>query len=442
MFPVHKKGNKRDVDNYRGITSLSSVSKLVELVIMEPLLSHCKQYLSSDQHGFVSGRSTTTNLLCLTSYVTESMTERAQTDVIYTDLSAAFDKLNHAIAIAKLDRLGVNGNLLRWFRSYLSDRQLMVTVGECQSATYPATSGIPQGSHLGPLIFLLYFNDVNLVLEGPRLSYADDLKIYIRIRSIDDCHFLQCQLEAFANWCNLNRMEVNPAKCSVITFSRKKEPIMFNYVLQETTISRVNHVKDLGVILDSQLTYKQHKIFWIHFQDCKELFRYIYCLKSLYCSLVRSTLEYCSAVWNPSYNNGAERVESVQRRFLRFALRKLPWRNPFRLPSYESRCQLIDLELLRTRRDTSRALLIADSLQGRIDCSTILEKINVNVQPRALRNNAMLRLPQHRTNYSMNGAIDGLQRVFNRVSSVFDFNLTREMLRRRFSRIFSDAVNR
>lgn len=450
MFPVHKKGSKRDANNYRGITSLSSISKLFELVIMQPLLSHCKQYISDDQHGFTSGRSTVTNLLCLTSFITDSMAERAQTDVIYTDLSAAFDKVNHEIAIAKLDRLGVHGSLLRWFGSYLSDRQLMVAIGDSRSAIFQATSGIPQGSHLGPLIFLLYFNDVNLVLEGHKLSYADDLKMYVLIRCIDDCHYLQRQLETFANWCNLNRMEVNPEKCSIITFSRKKEPIRFSYTLNGTTITRVDHIKDLGVILDSQLTYKQH-ISYIVDKASKTLgfifrigknFTDIYCLKSLFCSLVRSTLEYCSSIWNPTYNNGVERVESIQRRFIRFALRRLPWRDPFQLPSYESRCQLIDLELLRSRRDTSRALFIADTLQGRVDCPSILEKINVNVRPRALRNSAMLRPAHHRTNYSMHGAINGLQRVFNRVSSVFDFNLTRETLRRSFSRIFSNSQNR
>lgn len=226
-------------------------------------------------------------------------------------------------------------------------------------------------------------------------------------------------------------------------FSRKKEPILFSYN-QGTTIDRVTHIKDLGVILDSQLTYKQHISYIVDkasrtlgfiFRMAKN-FSDIYCLKSLFCSLVRPILEFSSAVWNPNYNNGAERVESVQRRFLRFALRKLPWTDPFRLPSYESRCQLIDLQPLRIRRDTSRALLIADILQGRLDCPALLELVNVNVQPRALRNNVMLRLPVRRTNYSMYGAVAGLQRVFNRVASLFDFHLTRQTLRRIFASFF------
>lgn len=167
----------------------------------------------------------------------------------------------------------------------------------------------------------------------------------------------------------------------------------------------------------------------------------IHCLRSLYCFLVRCILEYCCAVWSPTYCNGVERIESVQRHFLRFELRKLPWRDPLHLPSYEDRCRLIDLELLRSRRETTKAMTIADALRGRIDCGTILEQINLNVQPRALRNSILLRLPMRRSNYAMHSAIHGLQRVFNRVASIFDFHLTRETLRRKFSSFFGRRTN-
>lgn len=445
MFPVHKKGNRREVSNYRGVTSLCAIAKLFEIVIMEHLLAHCKPYISTDQHGFMPGRSTTTNLLCFTSYIFETLSEHAQTDAIYTDLTAAFDKLNHRIAVAKLDRLGIHGSLLQWFQSYLTGRCLSVVIGDCQSCSFAATSGIPQGSHLGPLIFLIYFNDVNSVIEGPRLSYADDLKMFLRIRSLEDCDSLQRQVIAFADWCTLNRMDVNPSKCSVISYSHKKRPILHKYVLHGTEIGRVSQIKDLGVILDSELYFKQHVNYVIGkasgilgfiFRITKE-FTDIYCLKSLYCALSRSILEYCSVVWAPQYNNAVQRIESVQRRFLRYALRRLPWSDPYRLPSYESRCQLINLEPLTVRRDTARALLISDALQGNIDCPAILERINLNVQPRALRNNYMLRLPIHRSNFSMFGGVNGLQRIFNRVASLFDFNLTRTILRRMFSLFFS-----
>lgn len=243
-------------------------------------------------------------------------------------------------------------------------------------------------------------------------------------------------------------MEVNPSKCSAISFSNKKQPILFNYNLSGTQIERVSHIKDLGVVLDEQLSFKKHisyvvgkasSVLGFIFRTAKE-FTDVYCLKSLYCALSRSILEYCSVVWNPFYNNGVGRIESVQRRFLRYALRRLPWNNPYRLPSYESRCQLIHLEPLSTRRDTARALLVTDILQGRIECPALLGQIDINVQPRALRNNYMLRLPLNRANYSMFGSVNGLQRNFNRVSSLFDFNVSRQILRRRFSLFFSRST--
>ncbi|XP_055591157.1 uncharacterized protein LOC129743206 [Uranotaenia lowii] len=120
MFPVYKKGDRRNVNNYRGISALCAIAKLFELVVLDPIFSYCKPYFSYDQHGFMPKRSTTTNLLAFTSKVQDSFASGFQTDAIYTDLSAAFDKVNHEIAIAKLDRIGFCGSLLEWFRSYLS----------------------------------------------------------------------------------------------------------------------------------------------------------------------------------------------------------------------------------------------------------------------------------------------------------------------------------
>lgn len=127
----------------------------------------------------------------------------------------------------------------------------------------------------------------------------------------------------------------------------------------------------------------------------------------------------------------------MQRRFIRYALRRLPWRDPFRLPSYQSRCQLIQLESLQTRRDVNRAMVVADLLPGRIDCPALLESINASAHSRTLRNNAMLRLPLRRTNYGQNSAMVGLQRVFNRVSEGFDFHLSRQVIRRTYVEILS-----
>lgn len=258
MFSVHKKGDKRNIDNYRGISALCATSKLFELVVLDPIFSHCKNLIVDSQHGFLPGRSTTTNLLDFTSYILDGMSKGVQTDAIYTDLSAAFDKLDHNIAVAKLERMGFSGSLLMWFRSYLTGRSLCVKIGDLLSFWFSAYSGIAQGSHLGPLVFLMYFNDSSFALPSLCLSYADDLKMFFRILSIDDAQLLQTALSTFADWCCTNRMILNPKKCCVVSFSRKKNPITFNYRLHNEAVPRESCVKDLGVLLDSEMTFKHH----------------------------------------------------------------------------------------------------------------------------------------------------------------------------------------
>lgn len=150
------------------------------------------------------GRSTTTNLLTFTSYVTDGFSKGQQTDAVYTDLSAAFDKLSHDIAIAKLERGGICGLLLSWFRSHLTGRMSCVKFGESVSLQFESLSGIAQGSHLGPLVYLHYYNDSINAFQGPCLAFADDLKIYHQISSTEDTMSLQRDLDAFAAWCELN----------------------------------------------------------------------------------------------------------------------------------------------------------------------------------------------------------------------------------------------
>ena len=155
MFPVHKTATS---DTLTTTVALA----LCELVILDPIFSHCRSLIVDTQYGFLPGRSTTTNQLDFTSYVLDGMPKGVQTDVIYTYLSATFDKLDHDIAIAKLERMGFCGSLLRWFRSYLTGRSLCVKIGDLLSFCFLASSGIAQGSHIGSIIFVLYFNDSSL----------------------------------------------------------------------------------------------------------------------------------------------------------------------------------------------------------------------------------------------------------------------------------------
>lgn len=443
VFPVFKKGSKQLVSNYRGIAALSATSKLFEVIILQKLVQSYAHYISPDQHGFMPKRSTTTNLACFTSFILRLMEAGQQVDAIYTDLSAAFDKMNHQIAVAKFDKLGMGNSMLLWLQSYLTGRNMSVKIGDHVSSPFKVWSGVPQGSHLGPFLFLLYMNDVNFKLKCLKLSYADDLKLYWTIKQPEDAVFLQHELEAFAEWCQINRMSLNVSKCSVISFSRKHAPFHFGYFLAGTQLERVSTVKDLGILLDSKMTFKDHVAYAVSkassqlgflFRYAKK-FRDVYCLKALYCSIVRPTLEYSSIIWSPYYQNGIKRVEAIQRKFVRFALRHLRWRDPLNLPSYGSRCQLIKLESLVSRRNVAKACFVGDLLQGNIDCSTLLSCLDINVRRRNLRTHSFINIPSARTNYGLQEPMRSMSRVFNMCYHVFDFNVSRETNKSSYRRV-------
>lgn len=446
MFPAFKKGDKRNVQNYRGVTSLCAGSKLLETLVGRVLFAGVRNYITTNQHGFFPGRSINTNLVEFTSFAIHEMEAGGQLDTIYTDLKSAFDRVNHDLLLAKIERLGATERFVSWLRSYLYNRVLYVKVGNATSVCYQATSGVPQGSNLGPLLFSIFFNDICLVLpDGTRLLYADDLKIFLRIRSIQDCKELQRLIDVFQGWCSRNLLLVSISKCSVISFTRRKTPIVWSYTMCGEPLERTSVVKDLGVLLDAKLSFTDHyssiiskanRNLGLIFRISSE-FRDPYCLRALYVALVRSVLESASIVWCPYTDNWGRRIEAVQRRFIRYALRFLPWNNPENLPPYEDRCRLLGLETLSNRRSISKAAFVGKLLLNAIDSPTLLRQISFNVPPRLLRNRDFLRLDYHRTDYGQNEPVRAMCSVFNSVVSVFDFNVSVDVFITRLKIMFN-----
>ncbi|XP_045450173.1 uncharacterized protein LOC123658926 [Melitaea cinxia] len=214
IVPVFKSGDKSCCENYRPISILSCCAKLFESIVYDVLYNHFKSSLSPNQHGFVKGRSTTSNLLEYKSYLCKVFAKCGQVDSIYTDFSKAFDRVNHSILTHKLARYGVHGNLLRWVESYLSRRTQLVALKGELSSVFTVPSGVPQGSHLGPLFFNIFVNDLTLCLKSPCLLYADDLKIYQTITCINDAMKLQGDLDTIARWC---QVAPNSAKVAAST---------------------------------------------------------------------------------------------------------------------------------------------------------------------------------------------------------------------------------
>ena len=210
IIPIHKKGDISNVENYRPISLLSVISKVLKRCVLKKLRDHLMSLISSAQHGFIPGRSCTTQLVEVLHYIGSILDSGKQTDMIFMDMSKAFDKVSHTALINKLRKYNIGGSLLQWFTSYLHDRQQRVTTLGATSSQKPVCSGVPQGSILGPILFLLYVNDLpDAVTNSTVACFADDTKIFRRIDSITDAILLQDDLNNLESWSKTSDLMFN-----------------------------------------------------------------------------------------------------------------------------------------------------------------------------------------------------------------------------------------
>jgi hypothetical protein len=215
IVPIFKSGDPENIENYRGISIISCLPKMFEKIVYDLIYPRVSSIIAPEQHGFMKGRSITTNLA---SQVLNWMEDGYQVDVAYTDFSKAFDKMSHPVLFERFRRVGFGGSCLDWFVSYLTGRRQIVKFGSAFSRLIFVPSSAPQGSHLGPLFFIVSINDVDGVLHHDvfLLIYADDIKIYYPVRTNLDCEKLQSALNNFFDWCNTNLLTLNVKKCKTI----------------------------------------------------------------------------------------------------------------------------------------------------------------------------------------------------------------------------------
>jgi hypothetical protein len=400
--------------------------------------------LNEAQHGFVKGMSTVTNLACYSDYLLTNLKDCVQIDAIYTDFAKAFDRVPHKVLIGKLRQLGFSGSLLNWISCYLDGRIQNVKIGNSISHAIEVTSGVPQGSHLGPILFALFINDLCGIFKFAKiLLYADDGKIYLPINSVFDVIHLQSDLNRLVDWCYCNQMELNVSKCEMITFSRKPEHRRIDsaYFINDEPLRKVSVVRDLGVLFDKRVTFKEQvdsvvskASMTLGFvkRQAKE-FNSPLVTKSLYCALVRSIIEYASVVWMPHTATDIRRIESVQKQFLLFALRHLYLNHGFQLPPYVDRLQIIDLRSLEVRRSVSCCMFVYDVLVERLRVASLSSSLVVRESGRTLRSSSQTQLvvPFAASNYEANAVIGRCCRKFNLVFDLFDRNYSREWFRDR-----------
>ncbi|CAB3994357.1 Hypothetical predicted protein [Paramuricea clavata] len=244
VVPIHKKGDKDHVENCRPIFLLSLVSKVLERCVFICIKEHAFSQINSCQHGFISGKSCMTQLIEVLDIIGSQLDLGKQIDVIYLDMSKAFDR-----------EFGFGGNLLMWFNSYLKNRQQQTTVLGATSTALPVTSGVPQGFILGPLLFLLYTNDLSSSIVNSNVAaFADDTKIFKVINSRTDAMLLQNDLLNFNSSSSNAGLHLNTSKCKTLQVTRKHNKIDFPYQLQDTILEKTDCELDLGVWTNYDLT--------------------------------------------------------------------------------------------------------------------------------------------------------------------------------------------
>jgi len=328
VVPVFKRDDRHNPANYRPISLTSLVVKIMEKIIHSHIVSSLESLnlLNSFQFGFRSCRSTVDLLLRTSHDMALALEHRSSLHCLLLDFSKAFDSVPHERLLLKLDAVGVRGKLLAWIRGFLTCRVQRVVVNGSYSSWLPVRSGVPQGSVLGPLLFIIYVNDIYSVIHHSRHGmFADDLALYREVCTLTDCELLQGDLSNVSSWSQRWQLKLNWSKCEAISITNKRNPLSFSYTVDCHPIQWSPQVHYLGVIFDSHLKWSAqcHRVASKATRVLNILRRSLFnchsVVKSLaYISIVRPHLEYASIVWNPHTSSDIKLLEAVQNRAARW----------------------------------------------------------------------------------------------------------------------------
>ena len=352
VTPIFKKGGKGDPGNYRPVSLTSIPCKVMEACIRDELVDHLarNRLINQSQHGFMKNKSVTTNLLEFLEAVTSEIDQGHALDIVYLDFAKAFDKVPHALLLDQLNAHGVGGHIHKWVSSWLLGRSQRVVLNGEVSNWAPVGSGVPQGSVLGPLCFLVYINDLDNSANLVRIlnKFADDTKLGHLAESPQDIATLQASLDSLCDWANRWGMEFNVNKCKVMHIGRHNQKAA--YTMRGIRLATTSEERDIGVLVHDSLKPTRQcaeaarRARGVLTQITKAFhYRNKFTFVNLYKQYVRPHLEFSVPAWSPWTRGDIETLESVQRKAVNMV-------SGLQATSYKEKLAELGLLSLETRR--------------------------------------------------------------------------------------------
>lgn len=378
VVPIHKAHEANQAKNYRPVSLTSVPSKILERILRDSIADYLltEGLLNPDQHGFVKGRSCLSNLLLALDKITDALDKGQHVQIGYLDFEKAFDSVNHRLLLQKMRAYNIAQNICDWTEVFLKDRTFSVKVREAVSSPAIPTSGVPQGTVLGPLLFLIYVNDLTVRLDSTCLLFADDVKV---ISTLSNGSQLQRDLNTINAWSKKWDLPLNPAKCVTLT----SNPLREDLTIDDQKLAESGTVKDLGIVLNNSFTpsaqcaeaaSKARKILFLLKGAIKSRHQEVWI--PLYCAYVRPHLEYCVQAWSPYLRKDMAVLESVQRMATR-------WVYQFKDVPYPERLKRLGLYSLERRRLRGDLIEVYKILSGSDDAP--LRKLITKREGRELR---------------------------------------------------------
>ena len=356
--------------SYRPISLTSHLIKIFEKIVREAIVKHLidNDLLPTNQHGFIKGRSTTSQLINQTETLIRLLESGSEIDTIYLDFAKAFDKVDHYILCNKLKEKRIGGRVGAWLHNFLSNRTLQVSANGALSKPAPVTSGVPQGTVLGPILFVIMISDIDANLQSSFISlFADDSRVSAISDSKDDCEKFQSELNNVVYpWAERNNAVFNGDKFEHIHFGKNQHEFSHYQDPDSNAIATKSQIRDLGVTISDDLTWSHHidKVIancrkqsaWILRTFSK---RDVNTMRTLWVSLMRPIIDYCSPVWSPYPTNfgNIDRLENVLRAFTKKVdnLHDLP---------YNERLKEMKLSTIQRRHERYKILYIYKIKEG------------------------------------------------------------------------------